>query len=73
MKKLDKALLSFVDKHYILCGVVGQLIAAMTIIVLSEVFSYEKVRPITMPILIVQIIAAIYLGRIIIRDKKCLT
>ena len=70
MKKLDKAILSFVDKHYIICGITGQLIAVMTIIVLSEVFSYEKVRPITLPILIVQIIAAIYLGRVVVKYIK---
>ena len=70
MKKLDKAILSFVDKHYIICGITGQLIAATVISTLTDQLPKGKALPITLPILIVQIIAAIYLGRVVVKYIK---
>jgi hypothetical protein len=69
MKKLDKAILSFVDRHYILCGITGQLIAAAAVSTLTDQL-HSRALPITLPILIIQIIAAIYLGRVIIKYIK---
>lgn len=70
MKKLDKAVLSFVDRHYILCGITGQLIAAAIIIALSKRYSHGEALVVTLPILIIQIIAAIYLGRVVVKYIK---
>lgn len=69
MKKLDRAILSFVDRHYILCGITGQLIAAAAVSTLADQL-HGKALPITLPILIIQIITAIYLGRVVVRYIK---
>lgn len=69
MKKLDKAILSFVDKHYIFCGITGQLIAAMVISILTNQL-HSRTLPVALPILIIQIITAIYLGRVVVRYIK---
>lgn len=69
MKKLDRAILSFVDRHYILCGITGQLIAVAAVSTLTYQL-HGRSLPITLPILIIQFIAVIYLGRVVVKYFK---